>query len=1079
MTTAYQKGWVVLLCLLSTSLFAQLDLTATKYQSIPAASMPLQDNTALLARELAARKPGRMPEFAVALPVKIRPTTHGEWTTDGNTAVWRERIISRGAKTLNLGFSEYNLPAGAELRLITQEETVGPFTVLDNEDHNQLWTPVVGGDELMIELRVPADLTKRVRLYLTFVNHDFVDVRGVLEKSGSCNLDVVCGEADGWPIVDGYRDIIRSVAALHSGGTGFCTGFLVNNANQDGKPFFMTASHCSVDEARAASMVTYWNFESEKCREVGSAASGGDGGGSLNTFNTGARLLADYPPSDVTLLLLDDPVAADADAFFAGWSADPTAPIDTVIAVHHPSVDEKRISFAFTETFRAPYLGLTEDPEADHITIDDWDIGTTEGGSSGSPIFDRFKRVRGQLHGGFAACGNDRLDSYGFFHTSWEGGGTPATGLRWWLDPCNTGVTTIDGFDQADIGGILTADENCLGGCSSATFSADFTLGQSFPAGTALSVISSPDVLNPTLTTTTATSGDVVSLNVTAEPGTNGVFQVIVRAEGGGLSDDISFTFDLVDNTPTAPVLTFPNNGAADIFPIANFVWAPTEPALSYELQLSQEENFATLLENQSGLTEPALNLGTSLTANTTYYWRVRSVNDCGTGEWQTATFTTADISCAAESSTDTPVEIIDNGPVSNAELNFGQDVTVDGIEVSVVITHTFVGDLTATLTSPAGTVVELFGQISGGSCGGINMNVSFSDDAVATQEDLLGTCEGGDPAVSGSFQPASPLAALNGQSAAGRWVLGVTDNAGLDVGEIVDFSILFCSGEEIKDLSVAPSVTSLDVCIDNDPSTVDVTLGEDFVGDVTLRAEAGGQMLDNFSFDYNRRDRVLTVDFTAWTLVGPGAYTLVLTARDEDGNERSAILDLNVRPNPGAADLLSPDDGAVIQNNEVTVSWARTAGTATYTVEYSTTADFATVFGSINTAGTEAVIGNLPEADSTYWRVVSTGPCGQATSDVRRFKARAAAVHDFGGDRSLNLYPNPVQRFLTVEATGNWSAGVAATLFSAGGRSLRTFQLQSAGRATWDLGVLPAGVYYLRLTSEGQQRTERLVVMP
>jgi hypothetical protein len=75
-------------------------------------------------------------------------------------------------------------------------------------------------------------------------------------------------------------------------------------------------------------------------------------------------------------------------------------------------------------------------------------VGTTEGGSSGSPLYSPDRRVIGQLHGGLASCsttGAAHSDYYGRIFTSWTGGGSSASRLSDWLDPSGSGVGFIDG----------------------------------------------------------------------------------------------------------------------------------------------------------------------------------------------------------------------------------------------------------------------------------------------------------------------------------------------------------------------------------------------------------------------------------------------------------------------------------------------------------------------------------------------------------------------------------------------------------------------------------------------------------
>jgi len=216
------------------------------------------------------------------------------------------------------------------------------------------------------------------------------------ELSGSCNVDVVCSASDGYPDIDDWRTQIPSAAVYSTGGSTFCSGTAINNKRNDGIPFFLTANHCSITPSNAASLVTYWNYETSTC--------GGTPNGVLDQFTIGAEHLVSYPASDVTLLRLTSSIDESFGVTLAGWDTTPNA-ANGVVAIHHPSTDEKRISFEYQPTSISSYSGNAGSGTT-HIRVNDWDSGTTEPGSSGSALFDiTTKRIVGQLHGGGAACG--------------------------------------------------------------------------------------------------------------------------------------------------------------------------------------------------------------------------------------------------------------------------------------------------------------------------------------------------------------------------------------------------------------------------------------------------------------------------------------------------------------------------------------------------------------------------------------------------------------------------------------------------------------------------------------------------
>ena len=400
------------------------------------AALPV-DREAARVEDVEREAAGLAPRFALPQDVRITPETDGVWEQlDERWMLWRLRITAPGATSLNLGFTGYRLPKNSRLT-IHPADSVAPddprgvriFTERDNEAHGELWTPVVISDDIVVELLLPASSRHDYLLELTRVNRgyrffDELIAEAEADKAGTCNIDVVCPEGDDW------RLEINSVGVISTGGSTFCTGAMINNTAGDGTPYFLTANHCGISAGNAASLVVYWNFQSPVC--------GQQGGGILNQFQTGSTFLAGSTTTDFTLVLMDDPTDPAHEVSFAGWDRS-GADATTAVAIHHPNTDEKSISFEYQPTTITSYLGTTVPGNSTHVRVTDWDLGTTEPGSSGSPLFDQNHRVIGQLHGGYAACGNDDSDWYGRFSGSWAA-------MASWLDPLGTGAATTDTY---------------------------------------------------------------------------------------------------------------------------------------------------------------------------------------------------------------------------------------------------------------------------------------------------------------------------------------------------------------------------------------------------------------------------------------------------------------------------------------------------------------------------------------------------------------------------------------------------------------------------------------------------------
>ena len=144
--------------------------------SVPVFNIPAVAAAARAALADSGASSGPFP-FADPFAVDVDPATHGRWevVNEGRTAVWRLRVVSGGAVSLNFGFTRYRMPSGGSLRLYAPdgEGAIGPFTSADNESHGELWTPIVSGSEVVIEVVLPANRRGDLELQLGSVNGGF------------------------------------------------------------------------------------------------------------------------------------------------------------------------------------------------------------------------------------------------------------------------------------------------------------------------------------------------------------------------------------------------------------------------------------------------------------------------------------------------------------------------------------------------------------------------------------------------------------------------------------------------------------------------------------------------------------------------------------------------------------------------------------------------------------------------------------------------------------------------------------------------------------------------------------------
>jgi subtilisin-like proprotein convertase family protein len=293
------------------------------------------------------------------------------------------------------------------------------------------------------------------------------------------------------------------------------------------------------------------------------------------------------------------------------------------------------------------------------------------------------------------------------------------------------------------------------------------------PAGTTVSFGSNP--LTPGNSTT-------VVLNNTNSLAP-GVYTVRVTGIAGAVTKTKDIQF--IVGTPAPSTLSAPAAEATGLTTLPSFNWSAVGGAISYTLEISTVSNFSPAVQTISNITATPYTLSTPLLENTTYYWRVKTVNSCGTGNGSAVPnrFRTGVSSC--RTSTNVPITIPVNGTprvTSTLTIPVAYGVTITDLNIiGLTATHSRVNDLSFILKAPSGDSVVVLNQVCTGSAN-LGFNINLDDQAAAAV-----VC----PPNTGAIAiPSNPLAVFNGLNSAGTWMMIVKDNTAGSGGSLTGWGL-------------------------------------------------------------------------------------------------------------------------------------------------------------------------------------------------------------------------------------------------------------------------------------------------
>ena len=401
------------------------------------------------------------PGNRVSIPflVDLSLKNSGTWTTDTHGFRKWNLLIEAPSSALALAvlLDSFNLSEGAVLSVFEGDNHLPSVRFLSSDEAgSKKLLGFFGSNKIRLELFELKEAEKSSSLHIFRLDYGYKPVfenksdEISLQKkqslgfgaSEACHTNINCPEGN---IIEKEKNGICRIYVVVKEGIGFCTGNLMNNTKKDGRPLILSAFHC---QDGYTPMYEFWrfdfNYQSPNCTQPLTEP--------VFSSIQGATLLSSRRENDFLLFELSGLIPTSFNPYFLGWNRSATGPLKSKM-VHHPKGDIKKISLSdrpapvFTGEIKWDNNRVT--PPNHHFIVQ-YTFGSFEIGSSGCALLNESNQLTGLLHGGSANC-NVSIGYFSRFSLSWEGGGTPATRLKDWLDPISSDSMQMMGLENPKI----------------------------------------------------------------------------------------------------------------------------------------------------------------------------------------------------------------------------------------------------------------------------------------------------------------------------------------------------------------------------------------------------------------------------------------------------------------------------------------------------------------------------------------------------------------------------------------------------------------------------------------------------
>jgi len=354
------------------------------------------------------------------------------------------------------------------------------------------------------------------------------------------------------------------------------------------------------------------------------------------------------------------------------------------------------------------------------------------------------------------------------------------------FDINNANITVNTGVPSFGLSLTTSTINLCPNQQASVTLDVSSILGFINPVDLTLSGL--PSGLSAVFATNPVIPGQSTSVNFDNLSASPGSYVIQISGLSSALMDIINMTVN-INASNTAITLNTPLNNATSISINPTLNWSVASGVATYDLQLSRKSDFSTIALNVSGITTNTYAVTSPLLGYSEYFWRVRALNSCGTGDWSSPAFKFDTEACMLYSSTDVPKNIIDNTTITSNLFISDKGTITDLDVIDLEGTHSYIGDLRFNVISPANTNIRIWnrpcntGQFE-------NFDINFNQGASVGNP----PCP---PTNNGTYRPSGTgvgsLNTFNTQSVKGNWSMTVQDFVTSDEGVLQTWRIRTC----------------------------------------------------------------------------------------------------------------------------------------------------------------------------------------------------------------------------------------------------------------------------------------------